>query len=53
MEYDDELVQEEVFGPVVMVQTFSTKSEAVERANGTKYALASSVWTSDHGTSGK
>ncbi|MBT2264163.1 aminobutyraldehyde dehydrogenase [Rhodococcus erythropolis] len=47
---NDELVQEEVFGPVVTVQTFSTESEAVELANGTKYALASSVWTSDHGT---
>lgn len=47
---DDELVQEEVFGPVVTVQSFETESEAIELANGTKYALASSVWTSDHGT---
>ncbi|MFD9679185.1 aminobutyraldehyde dehydrogenase [Rhodococcus sp. NPDC059969] len=47
---DDELVQEEIFGPVVTVQSFSTEVEAIELANGTKYALASSVWTSDHGT---
>ncbi|MFE4499550.1 aminobutyraldehyde dehydrogenase [Rhodococcus sp. NPDC056743] len=47
---DDELVQEEVFGPVVTIQIFTTEAEALELANGTKYALASSVWTSDHGT---
>ena len=50
VEQDDELVQEEVFGPVVTIQVFDTEAEAVELANGTKYALASSVWTSDHGT---
>lgn len=50
VQQEDELVQEETFGPVVTVQSFSTEAEAIELANGTKYALASSVWTSDHGT---
>ncbi|TRW46160.1 gamma-aminobutyraldehyde dehydrogenase [Georgenia yuyongxinii] len=47
---DDPIVQEETFGPVLTVQPFSTESEAVELANGVDYALASSVWTADHGT---
>lgn len=47
---DDQLVQEETFGPVLTVQRFSSEDEAVELANGVPYALASSVWTSDHGT---
>lgn len=47
---DDQLVQEETFGPVLTVQRFSTPEEAVELANDVSYALASSVWTSDHGT---
>jgi len=45
----DEVVREEIFGPVVTVQPFSTEAEAVELANGTKYALASSVWSENHG----
>jgi betaine-aldehyde dehydrogenase len=44
---DDELVQAEVFGPVMTVQRFSSEEEAVALANGTAYGLASSVWTSD------
>lgn len=46
---EDDVVQKETFGPVITVQTFTTEEEALELANGVEYALASSVWTSDHG----
>ncbi|MBB6119876.1 aminobutyraldehyde dehydrogenase [Nocardiopsis algeriensis] len=45
---DDEIVREEVFGPVVTVQRFSTEEEALELANGVDQGLAASVWTRDH-----
>lgn len=46
---DDEMVQNEVFGPVITVQSFSDEAQAVEWANGVKYGLAASVWTQNHG----
>jgi 1-pyrroline dehydrogenase len=47
---DDAIVQDEVFGPVLTVQPFDTADEALELANGVRYALASSVWTDSHTT---
>lgn len=44
---DSRLIQEEIFGPVLTVQTFKTFDEAVAMANGTKYGLSCSVWTND------
>jgi betaine-aldehyde dehydrogenase len=46
---DDELVQSEIFGPVITVQQFSDEAQALQWANGVEYGLASSVWTKDHG----
>ena len=49
MRQDDEAVQDEVFGPLLTVQSFETDDEALAMANGVRYALAASVWTRDHG----
>ncbi|MFF0473088.1 gamma-aminobutyraldehyde dehydrogenase [Streptomyces sp. NPDC004284] len=48
LKQDDEIVQNEVFGPVITVQSFTDEAQALEFANGVEYALASSVWTKDH-----
>ncbi|MEV4648226.1 aldehyde dehydrogenase family protein [Saccharopolyspora sp. NPDC049357] len=48
-EQDDELVQHEMLGPLVTVQSFAGEQEAVELANGVRYGLTASVWTRDHG----
>lgn len=40
-------IQEEIFGPLLVIERFTTEDEAIERANATRFGLAASVWTAD------
>ncbi|MFM2437515.1 MAG: hypothetical protein RLZ55_326, partial [Actinomycetota bacterium] len=47
LQQDDELIQQEIFGPCMTVQRFDTEEQALAMANGVEYGLASSVWTAN------
>ena len=47
LDNNSRLIQEEIFGPVLVIQKFHTEKEAIDIANGTKYGLAGAIWTND------
>jgi betaine-aldehyde dehydrogenase len=48
VQQDDEIAKNEIFGPIITVQSFADEADALELANDTPYGLASSVFTTDH-----